>query len=96
MVGCGKVIIQADALYCLQLDDYFAHMRTALEVIESLLGLIERKDFVDHRLEGDLLVCQELGELLMLFFRADTDTPGRYSVCASYRECQLTECWLSQ
>ena len=71
-------------------------MRTALEVIESLLGLIERKDFVDHRLERDLLVCQELGELLMLFFRADTDTPGGYSACAKFGEWKLTECWLSQ
>jgi len=61
----------------LELDDNVASVLSRIHILERGKGVLESENLlVNDWLEVDLVLCEEITQILLVFCRSNPDTPG--------------------
>ena len=70
-----------------ELDDNIASVLPRTQILKSCKGVFESENFlVNDWLEIDLVLCEEIAQILLIFCRSDADAPGIRSVALRERK----------
>lgn len=64
-----------------ELNDDIASVLPRIHIVKGGKGVLESKDrLVNNWLQVNLVLCEEVAKILLIFCRSDTDAPGMWSV----------------